>query len=106
MFGERLQKRIMEDEQEEKKHKALLKLNVETKTKDIPKNNVVENDKENGSQFSINSNESNIEQRSTSGIIKINLIFLCDYMHHVNLYIESQNKFFKFLSSITTFYLA
>lgn len=69
LFGERLQKRIMEDEKEEKKQKALLKLNVETKTEDIPKNNV-ENDKENGSQFSINNDESNIEQRSTSGIVK------------------------------------
>lgn len=74
MFGERLQKRIMEDEKEEKKQKALLKLNIETKTKDIPKN--VENDKENGSQFSINNNESNIEQHSTSGIIKINLTYV------------------------------
>ncbi|XP_077268375.1 uncharacterized protein LOC143900649 [Temnothorax americanus] len=67
LFGERLQKRLMENEEEEKKQKAMLKLVVEVKSADIPENNVVENDKEIGSQFGTNdNNESNIERCSNS----------------------------------------
>ncbi|XP_071560512.1 uncharacterized protein Flash isoform X2 [Temnothorax nylanderi] len=67
LFGERLQKRLMENEEEEKKQKAILKLGVEVKSADIPENNVVENDKEIGSQFGTNdNNESNIERCSNS----------------------------------------
>lgn len=66
VFGQRLHKRIMEDEKEEKKQKALLKLDAEAKTNDISKENVVENDKENGSQFGVNNdNESNIERSNS-----------------------------------------
>lgn len=70
LFGDRLQKKIMEDEKE-KEQKALLKLSAEVKTKDIPKNNVVGNDKENESQFSINNIETNIGRCSNSGSIKM-----------------------------------
>ncbi|XP_024890949.1 golgin IMH1, partial [Temnothorax curvispinosus] len=67
LFGERLQKRLMESEEEEKKQKEMLKLGVEVKSADIPENNVVENDKEIGSQFGTNdNNESNIERCSNS----------------------------------------
>ncbi|XP_011158217.2 origin recognition complex subunit 1 isoform X1 [Solenopsis invicta] len=68
VFGERLHKKIMETEEEEKKQKALLKLGAEVKTEDIPKNSIVENDKENGSQFSINNNdnETNVRRCSSS----------------------------------------
>lgn len=77
VFGERLHKRIIENEKDEKKQKTLLKLNVEAKTKDISKENIIENNKENGSQFSINNgNESNIEQYSSSGNIKITLMLV------------------------------
>ncbi|XP_071629060.1 uncharacterized protein Flash isoform X2 [Temnothorax longispinosus] len=67
LFGERLQKRLMESEEEEKKQKEMLKLGVEVKSADIPENNVVENDKEIGSQFGTNdNNKSNIERCSNS----------------------------------------
>lgn len=69
LFGERLRKRIMEDEKEEKKQKALLQLNIEAETNNVPKN-VVENDKENSSQFSKNNNESNIGRCFNSGSVK------------------------------------
>lgn len=69
LFAERLQKRIMEDEKEDEKQKALLKLSVEPEPKDIPKNNVVENDKENGSH--LNNNESDIKRCFNSGNVRI-----------------------------------
>ncbi|XP_028050279.1 putative uncharacterized protein DDB_G0282133 isoform X2 [Monomorium pharaonis] len=66
VFGERLHKKIMEYNEEEKKQKALLKLDAEVKTEAIPKNSNVENDKENGSQFSTNNNnECNIRRCSS-----------------------------------------
>lgn len=71
----------METEKEEKKQKALLKLSVESKTKDIHKNNVVENNTENESQFSINNNNESVEQRSTSGRVKINVTYLSVTIH-------------------------
>ncbi|KAL0115507.1 hypothetical protein PUN28_010789 [Cardiocondyla obscurior] len=65
LFGERLKKKIIEEEKEEKKQ-STSKLNIETKFKDIPENSVVENDKENGSQFGVNSNKFNSERYSNS----------------------------------------
>ncbi|XP_025075058.1 uncharacterized protein LOC105431003 [Pogonomyrmex barbatus] len=61
LFGERLHKRIMEEENEKTKQKAL-KLSAEVKTKEFPKKDSVENNKENGSQFSINNNESSYKK--------------------------------------------
>lgn len=72
LFGDRLQKKIMEDEKEEKEQKALLKLSVKVKTENTSTNKFVENDKENESKFSINNNiECNIERCSNSGNVKI-----------------------------------
>lgn len=85
VFGERLHKRIMEDEKEEEKQKLRVELSVETK--DISKENIVKNDKENGSQFSVNNNdnESNIGRCSNSGNLKlISLLFI--RLYHVSLY--------------------
>jgi len=88
VFGERLHKRIIEDEKEEKKQKALLKLSAETK--DISKENIIENNKENGFQFSINNkdNESNIGRCSNSGNLKISLydIYLQLYIIYLYMY--------------------
>jgi len=68
LFGDRLQKKIIEDEKEEKEQKALLRLSVEVKTEEnISTNNIVENDKENELKFSINNIESNIERCCNSG---------------------------------------
>lgn len=76
----------MEDEKEEEKQKPQLELSVETKIKDISKENIVKNDKENGSQFSVNNNdnESNIGRCSNSGNLKISLLFI--RLYHVSLY--------------------
>ncbi|XP_014481813.1 PREDICTED: uncharacterized protein LOC106748108 [Dinoponera quadriceps] len=70
VFGERLHKRIMDDKREEKRLRALSKLSSETNVNKIPEECIVESDKENGSESSINNNanESNaIARNSNSG---------------------------------------
>ncbi|XP_020296104.1 CASP8-associated protein 2-like isoform X1 [Pseudomyrmex gracilis] len=54
LFGERLQKRIMENEKEEKKQLALSKCSIEPSVIDMSEENVIESDKENGSQSGVN----------------------------------------------------
>jgi len=88
VFGERLHKKI-KDENEEKKI-ALLKFNPEITAKETLKENIVESDKENGSQANINNdNESNIVMKSfNSG--KEHFIFMWLYILHtiINIYIK------------------
>lgn len=72
VFGERLHKRIMDDKREEKRLKSLSKLSSETNVNKVTEECVVESDKENGSQSSVNNttNESNtVTRTSNSGII-------------------------------------
>lgn len=72
VFAERLHKRIMKDEKEDMKQKTSLKLDIEANSKDIPEENIVESDKENGSQANMNNNgnESNtVTRHSDSGNI-------------------------------------
>nr|XP_012220554.1 PREDICTED: LOW QUALITY PROTEIN: major antigen [Linepithema humile] len=65
VFGERLHKKIIKEEKEEKKVISL-KLNPEINTKETSKENIVESDKENGSQPNINNgNESNIAMKNS-----------------------------------------
>ncbi|XP_018349980.1 PREDICTED: protein PFF0380w [Trachymyrmex septentrionalis] len=68
VFGERLYKRIIEDKKEEEKQTELIKLAADIKTKDISKENIIENDKKAGSPFSMNNNDndSNIGRCSSS----------------------------------------
>ncbi|XP_072752178.1 uncharacterized protein Flash [Anoplolepis gracilipes] len=68
VFAERLHKRIMKDEKEDTKQKTSLKLVIEANSKEIFEENIVESDKENGSQSIMNNNESNtITQHCDSG---------------------------------------
>lgn len=70
LFGERLYKRIMEDEKEEKKQLASLKCSVEPSAIDISEENVMESDKENGAQSDMNNKDNEFvttTQNSTSG---------------------------------------
>lgn len=71
LFAERLYKRIIKDEKENTKQKTL-NFDIEIKKK-IAEENIVESDKENGSQSNINNgNESNtITRHSDSGNICI-----------------------------------
>ncbi|EGI70805.1 hypothetical protein G5I_00411 [Acromyrmex echinatior] len=68
VFGERLYKRIIEDKKEEEKQTKLIKLAADIKTKDISKENIIENDKKAGSPFGMNNdtNDSNIGRCSSS----------------------------------------
>ncbi|XP_011863298.1 PREDICTED: uncharacterized protein LOC105559541 isoform X1 [Vollenhovia emeryi] len=74
LFVERLQKRVLEGEKEEKRQNASLKPGVEVQPEDVPEDDIAENDRENGSQFSVNNNgnESNIGRRSNSGSLERN----------------------------------
>lgn len=54
VFGERLHKKIIDEEKEEKRQRVLSKLSAETNIRKIPEEGVAESDKENGSQLSIN----------------------------------------------------
>ncbi|XP_032674218.1 uncharacterized protein LOC116845546 isoform X2 [Odontomachus brunneus] len=67
VFGERLHKRIMDDTREDKKLRAS-KLNSDTNVNKISEECIVESDKENGSQSSMNNNgnEFNVVTRSSN----------------------------------------
>ncbi|XP_018372382.1 PREDICTED: protein dopey homolog PFC0245c-like [Trachymyrmex cornetzi] len=69
VFGERLYKRIIEDKKEEENQTELINLlAANIKTKDISKENIIENDKKAGSPFGMNNNDndSNIGRCSSS----------------------------------------
>lgn len=78
VFGERLQKRIIDAQREERKLKTTSsKLSSETNMDNIPEECIIESDKENGSQSGINNsaNESNaITRSSNSGNVKLHMI--------------------------------
>lgn len=58
VFAERLHKRIIKDEKEDvKTQRTSWKLDIETNLKGISEENIVESDKENGSQSSMNNND-------------------------------------------------
>lgn len=98
LFGERLHKKIMNEEKEEKKQRTLSKLSAEAKdVKEISEECVVESDKENGSHTGINNNanESNaiIRSSSSGNIIKENLIFLHVYLYACVVYKATFSSF-------------
>lgn len=70
LFGERLQKRIMENEKEEKKQLASSTCSIEPSVTDMSEENVIESDKENGSQSGVNNKNNELTvttQNSNSG---------------------------------------